>query len=84
MSEPEAKYVLAELHEDVYGNHPSGQTLAHRAYMQGDYWPTMNWELKAMSKDAIGVNDMLPFLVYLQKSSTRSQVLGHLCNGGLT
>ncbi|KAL6348719.1 hypothetical protein AAG906_019454 [Vitis piasezkii] len=36
LSEPEAKYVLAKLHEGVYDNHSGRQTLAHRAYPQGD------------------------------------------------
>ena len=28
------QYVLAELHEGICGNHPSGRTLAHRAHTQ--------------------------------------------------
>ena len=34
-------YVLAELHEGIWGNHPSGRTLAHKAHTKGYYWPTM-------------------------------------------
>ena len=41
LSEPDAKYVMAELYENVCGNHLSGRTLAHCAYTQGYYWPTM-------------------------------------------
>ena len=41
LSKLEAKYVLAELYESVYRNHPGERTLAHHAYMQGYYWPTM-------------------------------------------
>ena len=44
LSEPEAKYVLIELHEgvcgnhsDICGNHSGRWTLAHRAYTQGYY-----------------------------------------------
>ncbi|RVW40692.1 hypothetical protein CK203_101634 [Vitis vinifera] len=37
----ETQYVLVELHEGVYSNHPGGQSLAHRAHSQGYYWPTM-------------------------------------------
>ena len=37
LSEPNAKYVLFELHEGVCGNHLGERTLAHRAYMQGYY-----------------------------------------------
>ena len=36
--------VLAELHEGICGNHPRGRTLAHRAYTQGYYWPTMRYD----------------------------------------
>ena len=35
------RYVLAELHEGICGNHLGGKTLAHRAHTQGYYWPTM-------------------------------------------
>ena len=45
LSELEAKYVLAELYEGVCGNYPSGLTLAHRAYTQGYYWPTMKQDV---------------------------------------
>ena len=37
----QGQYVLAELHEGIYENHPGGRTLAHRAHTQGYYWPTM-------------------------------------------
>ena len=37
----QGKYVLAELHEGICGNHLGGNTLAHRAHTQGYYWPTM-------------------------------------------
>ena len=33
----QSQYVLAELHEGICGNHPSGRTLAHRAHTQGYY-----------------------------------------------
>ena len=36
-----SQYVLVELHEGICGNHPGGRTLAHQAYTQGSYWPTM-------------------------------------------
>ena len=41
LSEPEGKYVMVELHEDVCDNHLGGRTLAHSVYTQGYYWPTM-------------------------------------------
>lgn len=34
LSNPEAQYVLAELHEGVCGNHPNGRTLVHCTHMQ--------------------------------------------------
>ncbi|RVW64753.1 hypothetical protein CK203_065847 [Vitis vinifera] len=37
LSDPEAKYVLVELHEGVCGNHPGGRTLSYCAYTQGYY-----------------------------------------------
>ena len=41
MTPEQSRYVLAELHEGICGNHPGGKTLAHRAHTQGYYWPTM-------------------------------------------
>nr|CAN82803.1 hypothetical protein VITISV_024865 [Vitis vinifera] len=41
LNHSKALYVLAELHEEVCGNHSGGRTLAHRAHSQGYYWPTM-------------------------------------------
>lgn len=41
MSNLEAQYILAELHEGIYDNHAGGRTLAYRAHSQGYYWPTM-------------------------------------------
>ena len=40
LSHSEALYVLAEMHERVCGNHSGGRSLAHRAHLQGYYWPT--------------------------------------------
>ena len=37
----QGQHVLAELHEGIYGNHPRGRTLTHRAHTHGYYWPTM-------------------------------------------
>ena len=33
--------LLAELHEEVYGGHAGGHSLAHRAMTQGFWWPKM-------------------------------------------
>ena len=50
LSEEQGQYILAELHEGVCGNHPGGRTLAHRAYTQGYYWPTMRADAAAYVK----------------------------------
>ena len=50
LNHSEAQYILAELHEGVCGNHPGGQSLAHRAHSQGYYWPTMKRDESAYVK----------------------------------
>ncbi|KAL6347374.1 hypothetical protein AAG906_017113 [Vitis piasezkii] len=50
LNELEAKYVMVELHEGICGNHPGGRTLAHRAYTQGYYWPTMKRDVESYVK----------------------------------
>ena len=50
LNEPNAKYSLIELHEGVCGNRSGRQTLAHRAYAQGYYWPTMKQDAKSYVK----------------------------------
>ena len=37
----QGQYVLAELHEGIFGNHLGGRTLVHRAHTQGYYRPTI-------------------------------------------
>ena len=37
----EATKVLEENHEGVCGNHAGGQSLAHKALLQGYFWPSM-------------------------------------------
>ena len=37
LNHSKALYVLAELHEEVCGNHSGGQSLAHRAHSQRYY-----------------------------------------------
>ncbi|XP_064950492.1 uncharacterized protein LOC135604769 [Musa acuminata AAA Group] len=45
-----AQTVLAETHKGVYGEHISGQTLAHKILRQGYYWPTMCRDAKAYAQ----------------------------------
>ena len=41
LTQQQGQYILAELHDRIFGNHPGGRTLANRAHTQGYYWPTM-------------------------------------------
>ena len=41
LSTEHGQYVLFELHEGICGNHLGSRTLAHKAYTQEYYWPTM-------------------------------------------
>ena len=41
LNDEKAKRVLNEIHDGVCGNHSGGQSLAHKALLQGFYWPTM-------------------------------------------
>ena len=50
LNESKAKYSLVELHEGVCGNRSGGWTLAHHAYTQGYYWPTMKQDAKSYVK----------------------------------
>nr|CAN74304.1 hypothetical protein VITISV_013003 [Vitis vinifera] len=50
LSQSEAQYVLAELHEGICENHSGGRSLAHRAHSQGYYWPTMKKDAAAYVK----------------------------------
>ena len=46
----EAQAVLQEIHEGVCGNHAGGQSLAHKALLQGYYWPTMKADAALYAK----------------------------------
>ena len=60
-------YVLAELHEGICENHPGGRTLAHRAYTQGYYWPTMKSDADDYVKICDPCQQMSPILKSLVK-----------------
>ena len=47
LSELKTKYVIAEVHKGVCSNHLMRRTLAHRAYTQEYYWPTMKWDIES-------------------------------------
>ena len=54
--------MLAELHEDVCGNHPGGRTLAHQAHTRGYYWPTMKSDVANYVKKCDPCQRMSPIL----------------------
>ena len=58
----QGQYVLAEWHEGIYGNHPWGRTLAHRAHTQGYYWPTMKSDAADYVKKCDPCQRMSPIL----------------------
>ena len=48
---PEAsETLLEELHEGICGSHMEGRSLAHRALIQGYWWPSMQKEAKEYAK----------------------------------
>ncbi|KAM2335051.1 hypothetical protein ACFXTH_012510 [Malus domestica] len=38
----EVETVIREIHEGVCGDHAESQSLAHKAFRQGYYWPTLH------------------------------------------
>jgi len=42
--------LLAEIHKGSCGAHSGGRSLAHRAIMQGYYWPTMRVDTECYAK----------------------------------
>ena len=41
ISEDQSQYIMAEVHEDVYGHHLGGRSLEAKILRVGYYWPTM-------------------------------------------
>ena len=46
----ESELLLEELHEGIYGSHIGGRSLAHRALIQGYWWPSMQKEAQEYAK----------------------------------
>ena len=46
----DARRLLEEIHEGVYGNHSGGRSLAHKALTAGFYWPYMMTEAREYVK----------------------------------
>ncbi|XP_008245090.1 PREDICTED: uncharacterized protein LOC103343199 [Prunus mume] len=43
-------YVFREIHSGVCGDHSGSRTLAHKAFRQGYYWPTLHQDANALVK----------------------------------
>ena len=76
-------YVLAELHEGIYRNHPGRRTLAHRAHTQGYYWPTMKSDDVNYVKKCDPYQRMSPILKSPVQDLVSISSFGHSLNGGL-
>ncbi|CAL9021791.1 unnamed protein product, partial [Prunus brigantina] len=44
-------YVLREIHSGVCGDHSGSRSLAHKAFRQGYYWPTMHQDANALMQN---------------------------------
>ena len=60
LTQQQGQYILAELHDGICGNHPSGRTLAHRAHTEGYYWLTMRVDVAAMLESVTAASDRPP------------------------
>ncbi|CAL8112841.1 unnamed protein product [Prunus armeniaca] len=47
-------YVLQEIHGDVCGDHSGSRSLAHKAFWQGYYWPTMHQDADTLLPQSNG------------------------------
>ncbi|XP_042939501.1 uncharacterized protein LOC122274533 [Carya illinoinensis] len=50
ISAQEAQYVLAEIHEGIYGNYSGGRTLARKAVRASYYWPNALRDTREFAK----------------------------------
>ncbi|XP_021802453.1 uncharacterized protein LOC110746532 [Prunus avium] len=50
ITEEQGEYVLREIHSGVCGDHSGSKSLAHKAFRQGYYWPSMHRDAIAMVK----------------------------------
>ncbi|XP_026439173.1 uncharacterized protein LOC113337804 [Papaver somniferum] len=53
LSFAESQSILKEIHYGYAGNHSGGRSLAHKARLQGYFWPRMNEDSKQMEKTCI-------------------------------
>ena len=58
----QGRYVLAELHKGIFGNHLGGRTLAHQAHTQGYYWLIMKSDAADYVKKCDPCQRMSPIL----------------------
>ncbi|XP_026442919.1 uncharacterized protein LOC113342667 [Papaver somniferum] len=53
LSFAEGQTIIKEIHYGYAGNHSEGRSLAHKARLQGYFWPRMNEDSKKMAKTFI-------------------------------
>ena len=46
----EGKYILWKIYEGICDNHTGGQSLGHKAFRQGYFWPTMKIDAMAFTR----------------------------------
>ena len=50
INEEEAKYILEEIHEGIYGDHASPRSLISKVIRMGYFWPTLQKDAKEFVK----------------------------------
>ena len=50
INEEEAKYILEEIHEGIYGDHASPRSLISKVIRMGYFWPTLQKDVKEFVK----------------------------------
>ena len=76
----DARRLLEEIHEGVYGNHSGGRSLAHKALTVGYYWPYMIIEANDYNKGCDRCQCFTPIKHQPVEHLNSSFLLGHLPN----
>ena len=50
INEEEAKYILEEIHEGIYGDHASSRSLISKVIRMGYFWPILQKDAKEFVK----------------------------------
>ena len=73
--------LLEELHEGIYGSHTGGRSLAHRAIIQGYWWPNIQRETLEYVRKCDQCQQFAPSIHQPGESLIRYLVLGRLLSG---